>query len=156
MKINIEVQVEDLISDMQEDGECDIESELKSVIIRSVIQKLLPKIQESVDKKIEQRLDAIFIERVNSAVEKTLNKAIDNGVLVKRGVEVSIHDHITSLFQQASGWNSPNDKIQKIAKEFGKELKDQYNVIFASKIVENIKEQGLLKDDVAKLLLGDK
>jgi len=59
------------------------------------------------------------------------------------------------LFFKNTGWNNPERVLKAIAMEFGKELKLQYNNMFANKIVQNMKEQGLLKDEVVQILLSD-
>lgn len=43
--------------------------------------------------------------------------------------------------------------IDGIAKEFAKEMEVQYSSAFANKIVMNMKDQGLLKDEVVQILL---
>lgn len=42
------------------------------------------------------------------------------------------------------------------AKDFGKEMKERYDLLFASQLVAKMSETGLLKEDVAKLLLPNK
>lgn len=153
MKIKIEVDLEDMVEDMLGEGEADIKEELKSTVIRSVINKLLPKMQKTIDVQIVERLDSIITARVEASVQKTLDKAIDDGTIVKHGETISIKDHVTELFQKSHGWDGANSKIASIAKAFGKELKLQYNNAFATQVVVNMKDQGLLKDDVVKILL---
>jgi len=60
---------------------------------------------------------------------------------------------LRGLLQANNGWNSIGEHVSRVGKQLGDELKKRYDVAFANQIVVRIHEQGLLKDDVAKLLL---
>jgi hypothetical protein len=85
-----------------------------------------------------------------------LSDLVATGVLVRKGEEITMIEHLKSVFHNHHGWNSPDKKMEAIANKFGKELKLQYNNAFANKIVSNMKEQGLLKDEVVQILLEGK
>lgn len=156
MKFNITIDLEDTLSDMFCDESTDIEDALKGEIINSVVREVLPRMKENIDKKIGDRINEIIKNRVDSTVEATLNKAIDDGVISINGRGTTVKEHIQDLFTNHRGWNNPEDRIVKVSKEFASELKLQYNNVFAMKIVSNMKEQGLLKDDVALMLTEKK
>ena len=40
--------------------------------------------------------------------------------------------------------------------KFGKELKERYDLVFATQVVKSLDKQGLLKENVAKLILENK
>lgn len=154
MKFNIEIDLEDTLYDMFENESTDIEEALKGEIIRTVIGKVLPKMQASIDEQITKRIDAILVERVTKTVDSTLDKVLAGDGLIRINREtITITKHIQNLFESHNSWNNPNGKIKEIAKEFGNELRLQYNNAFAMNIVANLKEQGLLKDDLVKILL---
>ena len=69
---------------------------------------------------------------------------------------VSIADYITERFAYQSGWGSPNEAIDKLAKQFGDELKKRYDIAFATQIVKRMNENGLLKDESIIKLLDNK
>ena len=130
-----------------------IEDALKSHIINSVTHKIIQSIQVKVDAQIAKRVNEVISEKLDKVIDDQLDKLIDAGVITYQREEISIVDHIKNLFLQSSGWSQPNTKIEKVAKAFGNELKLQYNNAFANKIVQNMKEQGLLRDDVVQILL---
>jgi hypothetical protein len=47
-------------------------------------------------------------------------------------------------------------EVRKIAEQWGETLKKQYDVAYASKIVQTLNDQGLLLPNVAQLLLAPK
>ena len=156
MKINFELDMEDLINDMLCDENCDIEEAIKSEIINKTIRKILPKIEDQVNAQIFKRVDGIVTERIEQAVESAISKTIDSGTITQRGRTITMEEHIREVFNNHSSWGNPMKKLEAIAKDFGDELKLQYNAAFATRIVANMKEQGLLKDDVVKILLENK
>ena len=156
MKINFELDMEDLINDMLCDESRDIEEAIKGEIIGKTIRTILPTIEKQVNEQIFKRVDGVITERIESAVESAISKTIDSGTIVNRGRTITMEDHIRDVFNSHSSWNNPRKKLETIAKKFGEELRLQYNAAFATRIVANMKDQGLLKDDVVKILLEDK
>jgi hypothetical protein len=156
MKINFELDMEDLISDMLCDESYDIEEAIKGEIISKTIRKILPTIEKQVNEQIFKRVDVVITERIDQAVESAISNIIDNGVITHRGVTMTMEERIIGIFSDHSSWGNPMKKLESIAKKFGEELKLQYNAAFATRIVVNMKEQGLLKDDVVKVLLENK
>jgi hypothetical protein len=156
MKINFELDMEDLINDMLCDESCDIEEAIKGEIISKTIRKILPTIEKQVNEQIFKRVDSVISERIDSAVESAISNVVNSGTIVHRGKTMTMEDRIKEVFNNHSSWGNPMKKLEAIAKKFGEELTLQYNAAFATRIVVNMKEQGLLKDDVVKILLENK
>ena len=95
-------------------------------------------------------------EKTSLIIDSTISDFIATGTIISGKSEVPLKAHLRRIFDNHHGWNSTDDKMKKIAKSFGDELKLQYNNVFANKIVQNMKEQGLLKDEVVQILLSDK
>jgi DNA-binding transcriptional regulator YhcF (GntR family) len=140
---------------MDEDSE-EVEVEIKKHIIYEVTKKIEASIADKVNEQITKNVEEFIQARLSVIINDEMAKCMDNGVIQPRGTvsEISITDHVKARFLESSGWQNPNKHIDQIAKEFGNELKLQYNNAFANKIVQNMKEQGLLKDEVVQILLG--
>lgn len=154
MKLNIEIDLEDLVSDMLCDETSDFKEAVKSEITRGVIGGVKQSIQQQIDKLVSERVNPQITALIDAKVMETLDALIDAGEMSIRGKNVKIADYVRQVFEGNTGWNNPHDKISKIAKDFGNDLKMQYNNLFAMNIVKNLSEQGLLNADVAKLLLA--
>ena len=153
MKIKIELDLEDTIQDMFEDDSNDLNAAVKGEVIRAVMGQVMPKMKTSIDQLVSVRIDAIIKDRVEKTVDATLNKALEGDCLITVNRETkTVQKHIQDLFNSSSRWNNPNEKVAEIAKKFGQELKLQYNNVFAMNIVSNLKENNMLKDDVALML----
>lgn len=165
MKMKIEIDIEDLINDLvgdaydyDEDGpgfdNIDLNDAIKGNITNTVIRELLPRMKESIESGITKKIDAIITERVNFNVDKTLQNILEdeNFKFNYNRFEGTIKDYIKEKFQESGNWNNPREALDKVAKKYAQEMKAQYNNIFAARVVDNMREQGFLKDDFAKLL----
>lgn len=129
---------------------------LQNNVKYSVINTILSKIQDQVDRQITDKALEIIDSRLEEIIDTRIAEVVDTETIRRYGEEIPIVDHIKKIFQDNTGWNNADAKIARVAKEFGEELKLQYNNAFANKIVQNMKEQGLLKDEVVSILLEDK
>jgi len=126
-------------------------------IKREVVDQISKNIKNQVEVQITKKVNEIVHEKVSLVIDNTLTDLIATGVLKQRGdLTVTIVDHVKEVFNKHHGWNNPDEQMKKLAKKFGEELKIQYNNIFANKIVQNMKEQGLLKNEVVQMLLDGK
>jgi hypothetical protein len=136
------------------------EEELSGALVRQIKEQIVNQIQKTVDQKIDAQITNKVTKEVNdyinAAIQKKLSELIETGTIVKEGKVISIQDYVNNLFVSNQGWNSPRDQILKLAEKFGIELKTRYDAIFANRIVVKLNEQGMLKDEVVKLLIDSK
>lgn len=137
------------------DGE-ELEDALVSHIKHEVVSQISSSVKNDVEKQITSQIDVLIKDKISLIIDSTLTDLIATGTITKNRKEIPIKAHIKDMFQNSSGWSNPNQQIERIAKKFGQELKLQYNNAFANQIVLNMKQQGFLKNDVVKILLGDK
>jgi hypothetical protein len=153
MIIKVEIDLEDMLGDMIHNESGEIAEEIKGQIINGIMKKVLPTMQASIDKMVDERINPVIVARVERAVDIKLAEVMDKGLIRVNGQSpIKIEKHIQNLFESNRGWGNPADRIEKVAKAFGQDLKTQYNNVFAMNIVANMKDQGLLKDDVAEML----
>ena len=138
----------------EEDGE-NLSVSLKHSVKGAVISEIQTRIKSQVDKEITEKCTAFIQDKLSKLIESKLTEIFATETIRVNSQEILIADHVKSLFDRNHGWNSPNEIMKKIADNFCKELKAQYNNVFATKIVLSLKDQGMLKEDVAKLLLQD-
>ena len=129
---------------------------LKRDVKRDVVNQISTDIKDKVEQEIALKVKEAIDNKINLIIDSTLTDLMATGVISRNNQEITIEAYVKDLFQKNTGWNQPARQIDDIAKKFGQELKAQYNNIFATKIVQNLKEQGMLKDEVAQILLEDK
>jgi hypothetical protein len=144
------------VSDFYLDEESELEPALKAHLIHQIISKITKEIEEKVQKEVSIKALQLVADRLSSVIDNKLDEMVATGVITVSGKQVSIVDHIKTVFENSHGWSNPSKQIQEFAKKFGESMKAQYNVVFANQIVVSMKEQGFLKDEVVNLLLTEK
>lgn len=166
MKITIDL--EDLVNDFAENasqGEYGIEDqfelkkELKQSIISQVTHNHFRNEIIEMRSKAHDFLKKRIAEKIDEVVEKQVERIIREDKFKYNSYEgeKTLSEYIKDRFIGATRDSKVNlDKITKdIAVNMASELKDRYDLLFASQIVTKLNEQGMLKEDVARLLLGD-
>lgn len=132
------------------------EEELADSIKRHVIKEVTSSIKESitlqVQKIVTELTNAMTKEHIQETVENEIKKEIDTGEIVVYGTRIPIAAHIKKQFESNHGWN-PNAHVAEIAKKHGQELKARYDLAYATQLLVSLSEQGLLKAEMAALLL---
>ncbi|MCL1656841.1 hypothetical protein M2T79_09545 [Elizabethkingia miricola] len=172
MKINVTVDLADLYSEENEENIKDlvlqdlrwkISTELKTFLnerLNLVKEELKKQIQETIAIKIEPSIPKIVGELVS---EKFFN---DDYKIKKYGTEYSVKEYVEGIINKTNDLaresvekylehlSSENTKkIKTQAEEKFKKIHEKYDLLFASQIVSKLGEKGMLKQDVAKLLL---
>lgn len=160
MKFSIEI--EDFWYD-QEEG--NLSDELKSFIINEIVRKLSKQIDDKTIQTIELKATKAITDgfgaKVSAAVSRFFKsgriKPYRNSVNNEVGADgcISIEQYIQEKFTHDTGWSSGQERIEKLAKKFADEMRNRYDLLFASQLVIKLNEQGLLKEDVARAILKD-
>jgi C-terminal processing protease CtpA/Prc len=148
MKITVDIEEFWIDSDSGK-----ISDGLRDYVSHTVVKEIYAEIGEQINLEITKQCTEIIKTQINAIISKELEELVEKETIIYNRKEVKISDHIKEVFQNNTGWNNPNDVIKKIADRFGDELKMQYNKVFATHIVVALKNQGMLKDDVAQMLL---
>lgn len=148
MKFTIEV--DDFWLDEEELSEA-----LSSHVTREVVGKISASIKGQVETQITKKVNETIHAKLDVLIDVHLGNLIDSSVIIQNGKEILISEHIKELFMDDRGWNNVNTKIKEYSQKYSKEMKLQYDAAFATKVVMNMKEQGLLKNDVVKMLLDE-
>lgn len=127
---------------------------LKDHVTKVVIHAVTKSIEDRVASAITTRVEATITNQVSKIIEAKLNELVDTGMILVDRKEISIADRVKQVFEQNTGWSNPRDQIARLAEAFGKDLKNRYDAAFANRIVVKINEQGMLKDEVVRLLLN--
>lgn len=147
MKITVDISEFYLSEDKE------LEQGLRDYVVSEVKHQIYKSIEKRVEEHIERRVKDEVEKNLALFINKTISELIATENIVRDGKQISISEHIKKQFESSYGWNSPNEAIKKLAEQFGKELKARYDLQFASHVVAKLNEQGMLKEDIAKILL---
>jgi hypothetical protein len=174
MKINVTVDLEDFYSESEESFNDQILEHISYQVKHQIWTEFKNKGLEVFTKKVNQELDEGKDEEIGRIVHKIFTEKKLRNLDGSRGkseeyvtlyefIEHKInHDYFSPNKTADSLLNGLiNEKykhfhksVSDAAQEISNELKDRYDMLFASQIVSNLNKAGMLKDDVGKLLLG--
>lgn len=158
MKFNIEFDFEDMYAEYDDHG-CNLNDIVKDHIITGVKNFIWKDFQEKAltefSTEVRKELDSVQKGRIQ---EMTINFFENSKVRRDYGGDmVTMKEAVEKMLSQASVNNSDfmtrvQSHINSEAKKIGEELRKRYDVMFASQIVVQLSEQGLLKDGMSNLL----
>jgi len=134
------------------------EEELSVALQQAVKNEVISSIRKDIKDQVSAFMDKILKEEIydqmQTRVTILMSEFVESGKVKGRysgDGEMTVNEWIAKEFKGS------NESILKYVNESAKkqtdELKRRYDLLFASQIVSKINEQGLLKEDVARLLL---
>lgn len=154
--LNIDVQID--TSDLWCEEDESLDEVLKQSIQNEVVSAVKQQAKEAINNCVDQFVRANVDAKIKTVMDAAVIEMIEGGMKFTPQYsreEVSIMDYVRSRFDKNDLASAIHKYVEKEAKTLTEELKRQYDVKFASKIVEGIANQGLLKPEAAKILLGE-
>lgn len=177
MKLDITIDLTDLYSEYEDEGGLSVNDlilddlkrqitrEIKNLLgddMKTMKDQVLKITQEEIIKISENKIPGIAREIISETFfnsdykvkkygdEYTVKEYVE-GIVTKKSelVKDSIEGHLDSLSKKNL------EELKKTADVHFKAIKDKYDLLFASQIVTKLGEKGMLKEDVAKLLLDN-
>jgi hypothetical protein len=134
-----------------------LETELKKYITRSVRDEIFASIKYLIETEITNKVKESIEKDMIKKIGKIVDETIKNETLpwnYSSDPRVTIPEHIKNLFiKDGRHWSSPNEQIKKLGEVFANQMKERYDLQFASQLVAKMNENNMLKDDIAKVLL---
>lgn len=116
-------------------------------MLTSIETEITNVVKEQIEETLREQIQ-VLVADVISTGEIRVDSYSDNKIPIK--------DWIKKKFNGNCGYGSAENQIKELAKKFGDEMKQRYDLLFASQIVAKLDEHGLLKEDIAKLLIDKK
>lgn len=171
MKINVTV---DLAEFYNEDQENSFSEEIKMEIAARVKAQVWKDFEERALSQMKQLVIHEFDKQKTKQIEKLVKKVIGSEKIKKSDYsneQITFEEYITEnlknnyfserqtaesvLRNYISNFETKfNNEIKQNSESIAKELRDRYDLLFASQIVTKLNENGMLKSDVARLLLN--
>lgn len=151
------IEVENFWIDSEDSSS--LELELKNHITKNVIKQIEASIKEKVEDHITRKVKADIEERMYRFMNLTIEDIIKTEkITVDKQVgsgkeDITLTDYIKRYFSSRSNYRNAEEVIAREAEKFSKQMKDRYDLLFASQLVAKMSNAGMLKEDVAKILL---
>ena len=146
MILKVEIDLEDLTKDLFDDDEYSLTEGVVSSIRREVVAEIKSTCQDQIQTQIRSIVEA----KVGVLIRETFLEWFKTGkVKINSKDEISLNEYLTHYFTQQTGYTytkTAQSYVEDFAKKFAKELRERYDVSFATLIVRNLKDQKLLAD----------
>jgi hypothetical protein len=160
MKITVEVDLKDFYS--EEDG-VSFSNQIKDFISYDVKAKVLADWKAKIGEEFNKAIVIEVEKHKQSLITDTFTELVVNAKVKKRyssGEMCSITEWMTEELERTQLDGSKlkeflTAQTTRASDTISKTLKERYDMLFASQIVAKLHENGMLKDDVAKLLLKE-
>ncbi|ASM66364.1 hypothetical protein [Bacteroides caccae] len=147
------VEIDEFWLDEDSNGfEEELKNSIKIDVCQQIKKMMLTHIENEITNVVKQQVSDTLREQIQALVADV----ISTGMIRESSYsdkEISIENWIKSQFNANCGYHNANAKITELAKKFGDEMKQRYDLLFASQIVAKLDEHGLMKEDIAELLL---
>lgn len=157
MKINVTVDLEEFYGDedltLSESVKVELTNRVKNEIWKIFKEESLQSFDNQVKKQISLDKDLKIKETLDDLFSnKKIKKSYSGGQMI------TVQEYLEEEIDRNIGASNEFDRrtrefILKQSETISKGLKDRYDMLFASQIVNKLNEQGLLKEDIAKILL---
>lgn len=173
MKINVTVDLSEFYT--EEEGQSfsneiklDIANKIKAQVWKDFEEKALNEVKSLVNSEFEKSKEMnvnFIVSEIFSTdkIKKSDRKGESELITVKEYIQNKIKESYFSENRNAesvlrnyiSNFDSRFvDELKKSSESITKEIRERYDLLFASQIVTKLNEAGMLKEDVAKILLG--
>ena len=95
---------------------------------------------------VKMKMESIIDEKLGQIIKTEKVKKFNN-----RSESVTMEEYVKDVFENGFNYNNVKNHIAEIAKRLSKDLRDRTDLMFASQIVLKLNEQGLLKEEAAKM-----
>lgn len=158
MKINVEVDLSEFYS--EEDG-MSFSSQIKDYVAFTVKQKISDEWRNTIGNEFSNQVKREIEEEKESFIKSVVKERFDSKLIKSRygNDDISIEKYVDEVLNDDL---RVSDRFQRQLKELSensaklitKDLKDRYDLLFSSQIVSKLNENGMLKEDVGRILLG--
>jgi len=157
MKINVTVDLSEFYS---EEDERDFSSQIKDSISYQVKNQIVAEWKEKIGVEFNNAVKAEVEKQKEAFITNEMERAIVDSKVKKgySGEMITISEWINEELQKAHLSDNRlkeflNNQTKQLSDKLSKELKERYDLMFATQIINKLHENGMLNENVAKLML---
>jgi polyhydroxyalkanoate synthesis regulator phasin len=136
-----------------EDGE--LAAELQKQVKADVVHQIRESVKKQVTDFMDQHIKAVIDQELKTRVQMLMDELLATGKVKDQyssSPEMPIKEWITKYFTGKSA--DIHKSIQAQVNKHVSDLQTRYDIMFTSQLITKMKDQGFLKEDVVKILLG--
>lgn len=160
MKIHVELDLDQMFASDFNDGSFldAIKDAIRTDVVSKVLSEWRKECGNTFGEEIRKAVDGMHARFLSATLQNLVEeKSIPGSRYGMEEEKISIVDVMRSRIVQWDLGSKTDEKLVKVAREQADkahaELKARYDLLFASQLVTRMNESGMLRDDVARLLL---
>ena len=160
-KITVEIDFEDLIEDIKGDNDASLSSEIRANIINQASNLVRQKCVSDIEKQVGIAVKEIIETKISHMIEEKIATIMNDPEtkVQKNHYNTELYS-VKSLILEQIGTSLNNGKVVDVVhqrmKNHIEDLKNTYDLAFASTVVNALHEKGMLNHDGLKLLMENK
>lgn len=134
----------------------ELSAALKNYVKDQVLHEIFKKMQQHIEGEITLQVKNSVEILMKEKIAFEVNEFIRSGKLVSRwkSEPISVTDLVAKTFEDLTVTRNISEAVEKQAKVYAESIKQRYDVLFATQIVQKIQAAGLLKDEASALLFN--
>lgn len=151
-KLKIEVDMSELLVETDE-GEWNIQDLFKNAIKSEIFMEMRKIVNKEITDEIRNYVSNDLAQEIKTEMRVYLREFLTTKTLPAYYENKTVEKYLCDLFEEMIHKSKLIDEIRSLATKWGAATKQQYDGVFASKIVESLHAHGLLMPNAAQFLL---
>lgn len=155
--LKFKITLEDAWCDDQGNIEDGIKSHIINQLKRNVWETIKEEVKAEISKAVKEQIESEMKSQIAVAVASVMNSPdFKIAGVYSSDPKQTVEEYVAKQFDRHNGgYNSVRDRLDGMAKKHATEMKNRYDLLFASQLVAKMSDQGLLKEGVFKAIMGD-
>lgn len=152
MKIHLEISMDEIFVDEYDE---DLQSSLQRHIIYESVQAIWKKVKDKVESTVNAKAIALIESKMDSMIYDEIMAIIkEDRIKARFGKDQSLQEFVESKFNGSNSRHgkSVDEVVAQLAKQFGEDMKNRYDSLFASQLIIKLRDQGMLKEEYSKII----
>jgi len=150
--MKVEIEISDFYFE-----ESEFTDALKAHTIRDAVSTVKKETDKYIQDEVSRQVKELVLSSLNKRIEIETKRILKEGLIKSYDSNikepVSFETYIQQMFNHNGNYNSINEVIKRVANDFAEQARKKYDLMFASQVVNSMRENGFLNEEGAKLLL---
>ncbi|HMW48802.1 MAG TPA: hypothetical protein PK011_02710 [Marinagarivorans sp.] len=151
--LKLELDLSEMFHQSEEGGEYSIKEIFMDAVKSEVARSLREFVRSDIARTFSDFVSDELKSEIRAEMRIKLRNFMDTQELSEGYGKVTVSAYLERMFNELIQGSTIRNQVADIAKSWGAELKKQYDIAYANKLVQTLNDQGLLLPNVGQLLL---
>lgn len=152
MKFTVEIE------EFWVDQETDLLPEIHNQVVSDVARQIVKQLQARIDTEVALEVKSQANKKLAEQIEKAVADAIEIGTIpgqYSNSPRLTLEEYVKDKFEREGSTDRNIGKmVMAESVRYAESIKERYDILFVTGIVQKMNEQGMLKESVGNVLLG--